>query len=103
MTLEKFMAEHLPAIERELDQCLPPDDAYPEKLHQAMRYSTLGGGKRLRGLLAVASAEVAAKDRFPQVRPAAYRLAAAVEMLHAYSRSMMTCLYDDDDFRRGKP
>ena len=31
MTLEKFMAEHLPAIERELDQCLPPDDAYPEK------------------------------------------------------------------------
>ncbi len=104
MTLEKFMAEHLPAIERELDQCLPPDDAYPEKLHQAMRYSTLGGGKRLRGLLAVASAEVAAKDRFPQVRPAAYRLAAAVEMLHAYSliHDDLPCM-DDDDFRRGKP
>ncbi|NLY29331.1 MAG: polyprenyl synthetase family protein [Firmicutes bacterium] len=104
MTLAKFMAEHLPAIERELEDCLPPDTAYPEKLHQAMRYSTLGGGKRLRGLLAVASAKIAAKDRLHQVLPAAYRLAAAVEMLHAYSliHDDLPCM-DDDDFRRGKP
>ncbi|HHV93798.1 MAG TPA: polyprenyl synthetase family protein [Firmicutes bacterium] len=102
--LETFMAEHLPNIERELAQCLPPDDAYPEKLHQAMRYSTLGGGKRLRGLLAVAAAQLAAKERFPAVRSAAYRLAAAVEMLHTYSliHDDLPCM-DDDDFRRGKP
>ncbi|MGI6567878.1 MAG: polyprenyl synthetase family protein [Firmicutes bacterium] len=104
MMLEQFMAEHLPAIEKELEECLPPEAAYPEKLHQAMRYSTLGGGKRLRALLAVAAAEMAAKDRFTQVQPAAYRLAAAVEMLHAYSliHDDLPCM-DDDDFRRGRP
>jgi farnesyl diphosphate synthase len=85
MVLERFMAKHLPGIERELDKCLPNDTVYPQGLHQAMRYSTLGGGKRLRGLLALAATEMVAKDRFGELEEAAYRLAAAVEMVHAYS------------------
>ncbi|NMB44989.1 MAG: polyprenyl synthetase family protein [Firmicutes bacterium] len=102
MILERFMEEHLPGIERELDQCLPTEAAYPERLHASMRYSTLGGGKRLRGLLAVASTEMVSKGR-SDLTPAAYRLAAAVEMLHAYSliHDDLPCM-DDDDFRRGK-
>ncbi|NLJ25799.1 MAG: polyprenyl synthetase family protein [Firmicutes bacterium] len=103
MVLERFMAKHLPGIERELDKCLPNDTVYPQGLHQAMRYSTLGGGKRLRGLLALAATEMVAKDRFGELEEAAYRLAAAVEMVHAYSliHDDLPCM-DDDDYRRGK-
>jgi geranylgeranyl diphosphate synthase type II len=104
MILESFMTKHLPGIERELDRCLPAETVYPEKLHAAMRYSTLGGGKRLRALLALAATEMIAKDRFSKLEKAAYRLGAAVEMIHGYSliHDDLPCM-DDDDFRRGKP
>ena len=104
MMLESFMDEHLPRIEDELDSCLPKTTTYPERLHEAIRYSTMGAGKRLRALLGIAAAEMVAHDRFPEVQGAAYRLAAAVEMLHAYSliHDDLPCM-DDDDFRRGKP
>lgn len=104
MILERFMTKHLPGIERELDRCLPTETAYPEKLHTAMRYSILGGGKRLRALLALAATEMVAKDRFGELQKAAYRLAAAAEMIHGYSliHDDLPCM-DDDDFRRGKP
>ncbi|NMB11535.1 MAG: polyprenyl synthetase family protein [Firmicutes bacterium] len=104
MILERFMTKHLPGIERELDRCLPAETAYPEKLHAAMRYSILGGGKRLRALLALAATEMVAKDRFGKLQKAAYRLAAAAEMIHGYSliHDDLPCM-DDDDFRRGKP
>ena len=103
MVLERFMTKHLPGIESAIDKCLPGDTVYPEGLHQAMRYSTLGGGKRLRGLLVLAAAEMVAKDGFAHLKKAAYRLAAAVEMLHAYSliHDDLPCM-DDDDYRRGK-
>lgn len=71
----------------------------PQRLHQAMRYSALGGGKRVRALLAHAAGELfgALPD---QVDPAA----AAVELIHAYSlvHDDLPCM-DDDDLRRGKP
>ena len=82
-----------------LEIFMPPPDAYPPLIHQAMRYSVLGGGKRLRPALLIASAEVAggtARDVLPA--------ACAVELIHTYS-----LIHDDlpamdnDDYRRGKP
>jgi len=85
--------------ESALEQFLPPSHIAPERLHQAMRYSILGGGKRVRALLAHASGEFcgAHADHIDVV-------ACAVEMIHAYSlvHDDMPCM-DDDDLRRGKP
>jgi len=85
--------------ERALDGLLPKADAVPAKLHEAMRYTVLGGGKRIRPLLAYASGELFTAD--PQTLA---RAAAAVEMIHAYSlvHDDMPCM-DDDALRRGKP
>ncbi|HEY9277592.1 MAG TPA: farnesyl diphosphate synthase [Methylotenera sp.] len=86
-------------IEQVLDEALPPDSQQPHKLHSAMRYSALGGGKRVRALLCYAAAELCNTDI--EVADAA---AAAVELIHAYSlvHDDMPCM-DDDDLRRGKP
>lgn len=86
-------------VEASLDKALPPADTFPQVLHEAMRYSTLGGGKRLRAVLAMGACAAVGGD------PAqAAGLAAAVEMIHAYSliHDDLPCM-DDDDFRRGKP
>jgi len=86
-------------VERALDAFLPPATAVPHKLHEAMRYTTLGGGKRVRPLLAYAAG--ALFDAAPQ---AVARVASAVEMIHVYSlvHDDMPCM-DDDALRRGKP
>jgi len=86
-------------IEEVLDEALPPDNQEPHKLHSAMRYSALGGGKRVRALLCYAAAELCNTEI--EVADAA---AAAVELIHAYSlvHDDMPCM-DDDDLRRGKP
>src|SRR5450830_570943 len=85
--------------EQTLDHLLPPTNIAPERLHDAMRYAVLGGGKRVRALLAHAAGALCAAD--------ANKLdiaASAVEMIHAYSlvHDDMPCM-DDDDLRRGKP
>jgi farnesyl diphosphate synthase len=86
-------------IEEVLDEALPPDSQEPHKLHSAMRYSALGGGKRVRALLCYAAAELCNTEI--EIADAA---AAAVELIHAYSlvHDDMPCM-DDDDLRRGKP
>jgi farnesyl diphosphate synthase len=86
-------------IEAVLDEALPPDGQEPHKLHSAMRYSALGGGKRVRALLCYAAAELC--NTGIEVADAA---SAAVELIHAYSlvHDDMPCM-DDDDLRRGKP
>lgn len=78
---------------------LPAADIAPQRLHQAMRYAVLGGGKRVRALLAHAAAEWGGAP--PQAADAA---ACAVELMHAYSlvHDDLPCM-DDDDLRRGKP
>jgi hypothetical protein len=78
---------------------LPPAAGQPAKLHEAMRYTVLDGGKRVRPLLAFAAGELHGADR-----DALARAAAAVEMIHAYSlvHDDMPCM-DDDALRRGKP
>jgi farnesyl diphosphate synthase len=85
--------------EEALDAFLPPAGRVPAKLHEAMRYTVLGGGKRVRPLLAFASGELFGADA-----DAVARAACAAEMIHAYSlvHDDMPCM-DDDALRRGKP
>ena len=86
-------------IERALARLLPAAGISPAKLHDAMRYATLEGGKRVRPLLCFAAGELAG------AAPERLEVAAcAVEMIHAYSlvHDDMPCM-DDDVLRRGKP
>lgn len=86
-------------METELGQLLPLASTQPERLHGAMRYSLLGGGKRVRPLLVMAAGRLG-----PAAPTALVRAAAAVEMIHAYSliHDDLPCM-DDDVLRRGKP
>jgi farnesyl diphosphate synthase len=86
-------------VERALEQALPAAAHTPQRLHLAMRYAVLGGGKRVRPMLAFAAGEAADA---PAERLEA--VACAVEMIHAYSlvHDDLPCM-DDDVLRRGKP
>jgi len=97
--LMEALAERAQQIETCLGGLLPLEAGLEARLIEAMRYATLGGGKRLRGFLVM---EVASLFK---VAPAcAARVAASVEMLHAYSliHDDLPAM-DDDDLRRGKP
>ena len=85
--------------ENDLSGFLPPATAIPTRLHAAMRYALLGGGKRVRPLLVYAAGALFNADA-----ATLSRAAAAVEMIHAYSlvHDDMPCM-DDDELRRGKP
>ncbi len=86
-------------IESYLDQVLPASDTVPEILHEALRYSTLKAGKRLRASLVYMTGEMYSAGLDQLDAPAA-----AVELIHAYSlvHDDLPCM-DDDDLRRGKP
>ena len=86
-------------IEEALDLYLPKSTCVPEIIHEAMRYSVCGGGKKIRGVLALIACEVAG-GRWQDALPAA----CALEMIHAYSliHDDLPCM-DDDELRRGKP
>jgi farnesyl diphosphate synthase len=86
-------------VEQALGDLLPAAGKVPHKLHEAMRYTVLGGGKRVRPLLVYASGALVGADA-----GALARAACAVEMIHAYSlvHDDMPCM-DDDALRRGKP
>ncbi len=93
------LAEQGRLVEQAIDALLPLVDGHERRLVEAMRYATLGGGKRLRGFLVM---EVA--GLFGVATACAARVAASVEMLHAYSlvHDDLPCM-DDDDLRRGQP
>ena len=97
--LRVWMQTHQDRIEGVLEAALPGTAIAPSRLHEAMRYTALGGGKRMRPLLAYAAGEAAGAD-LRRVD----RVAAAVELIHAYSlvHDDMPCM-DDDVLRRGKP
>ena len=86
-------------IERVLDDVLPKGDISPSRLHEAMRYSALAGGKRIRPGLVYASGEA-----LNVPLDALDKIAAAIECIHAYSlvHDDLPAM-DDDDLRRGKP
>jgi farnesyl diphosphate synthase len=94
-----WMLEIQQRIEHALEVCLPAADSEPVRLHSAMRYAVLGGGKRVRPLLAFAAGELThAPDS------AVERVAVAIELIHAYSlvHDDLPCM-DDDVLRRGRP
>jgi geranylgeranyl diphosphate synthase type II len=97
--LSAYVAQRRALTDRALDICLPPADALPPHLHEAMRYSLFCGGKRLRPILVFAGAE-AVDGPLEWVIP----LACAVECIHTFS-----LIHDDlpaidnDDLRRGSP
>lgn len=86
-------------FETVLSELLPRADVAPQRLHEAMRYVVLEGGKRVRPLLAFAAGELAGAE-VQRVNIAA----SAVEFIHVYSlvHDDMPCM-DDDVLRRGKP
>src|SRR6201995_806644 len=97
--LPQEMARAATTVEQALDALLPPVEGAEGRLAEAMRYAALGGGKRLRAFLVMESAAL-----FGVSETCGARVAASVEMLHAYS-----LVHDDlpsmgdDDLRRGKP
>jgi len=96
---DHWASAHQQRVEEVLSRTLPSEGTLPSRLHEAMRYAVLGGGKRVRALLSYAAAELAGAT--PNAADAA---AAAVELIHAFSlvHDDMPCM-DDDDLRRGKP
>jgi farnesyl diphosphate synthase len=96
---EVWSRERSLRIESVLDRALARAEGSPRRLHDAMRYAALGGGKRVRALLAYAAGELTGAD--PDDVDGA---AAAVELIHAYSlvHDDLPCM-DDDVLRRGKP
>jgi len=99
VNLSAWMQPHLERVERTLSEGIQAES--PAALGQAMRYAVLDGGKRLRPLLVLATAE--AVGDVPH-GPAALRAACAIELIHAYSlvHDDMPCM-DNDVLRRGKP
>ncbi|MDR2506874.1 MAG: polyprenyl synthetase family protein [Candidatus Accumulibacter sp.] len=99
LCFEDWMPAVRSRVEEALSRFLPPEETAPKRLHRAMRYACLGGGKRVRPLLAFAAGEFsgAASSRLEIV-------ACAVEMIHAYSlvHDDLPCM-DDDALRRGRP
>ena len=96
---QSWVAAHQARFEEVLRGLLPKAGVAPQRLHEAMRYAVLDGGKRVRPLLAFAAGELAGAEA-ARVDIAA----AAVELIHAYSlvHDDMPCM-DDDVLRRGKP
>ena len=82
-----------------LERALPPASRPPRRLHEAMRYAVLNGGKRIRATLVIATGEALHADAEPLEPPAC-----AVEFIHAYSlvHDDLPSM-DDDDLRRGVP
>lgn len=99
MDLTTRFEKHRARLEKHLDRLLPPASQPPEILHQAMRYSVLGGGKRIRPILCLESAAV-----FTPRLKGIEDLACAIEFIHAYSliHDDLPAL-DNDDLRRGRP
>jgi geranylgeranyl diphosphate synthase type II len=98
MTLEDYLQSRRALVDRVLDASLPPADTRPSVIHEAMRYAVLGGGKRIRPIIALAAAEACGAHVGPLLRPIA-----ALELIHTYS-----LVHDDlppldnDDLRRGR-
>jgi farnesyl diphosphate synthase len=97
--IEPAFAEAASFVEGVLDALLPKPTGTEQRLMEAMRYATLGGGRRLRAFFVLQSGRLFGVDR-----RALGRVAAAVECLHAYSlvHDDLPAM-DDDDVRRGKP
>ena len=99
LEIERYLRDRAAVVERALAGAVAQTDAPAGRLFEAMRYSLLAGGKRLRPVLALAACE-AVGGRLE----AAMGFACAIEMIHTYSliHDDLPCM-DDDDLRRGRP
>jgi geranylgeranyl diphosphate synthase type II len=99
MNLSVYLRQRQTLVNRALDRTLPSPNSAPGRIHEAMRYSVLGEGKRIRPVLALAACEAAGGKTSD-----ALHAACALELIHAYSlvHDDLPAM-DDDDFRRGKP
>ena len=101
-----WLSTRVQQVEAILDHTLPAAGSIPERLHEAMRYSVLGGGKRIRAALVYAAGEASLQSNAaaPAQQIALDHAAAAVEFIHAYSlvHDDLPCM-DDDTLRRGRP
>ncbi len=97
--LKDYLTACQERVERALDSRLPAADKLPKKLHEAMRYCVLDGGKRMRPMLTYATGKALDIDKNQLDGPAC-----AVEFIHVYSliHDDLPAM-DDDDLRRGKP
>ncbi|MGH7948345.1 MAG: polyprenyl synthetase family protein [Candidatus Binataceae bacterium] len=97
--LERYLKERAALIEAALAGTVVPHDGPAAPLYESMRYSVLGGGKRLRPILALASCEAVGGRTGDAIN-----FACAIEMIHTYSmiHDDLPCM-DDDDLRRGRP
>lgn len=93
------ITEFAARFEGHFDRYLPDADGLKARIAQAMRYTALGGGKRLRPYFVITAAKLLGYEGEP-----AWRVAAALECVHVYSlvHDDLPCM-DDDDVRRGKP
>lgn len=96
--LETYMRRAAAEVEAEISRLIPEESEPPGTIHQAMRYSACGGGKRLRAMLAMEACGLKG-----EASGRALPLAASLEMIHAYSliHDDLPCM-DDDDYRRGR-
>ena len=99
MNLDRFIQEQTMIVDAALHRWVPPEATLPETIHKAMRYSLFAGGKRIRPLLCIATAQ-AISDDLEGIENAAITL----EMIHTYSliHDDLPAL-DNDDLRRGRP
>ena len=93
------LPEYRARVHAMLERVLPPASQPPRRLHEAMRYAVLNGGKRIRAILVIATGEALRAEAGHLERPAC-----AVELIHAYSlvHDDLPAM-DDDDLRRGAP
>jgi len=99
LDLNEYLKERKNMVDEALDRFLPQASEAPSQVHEAMRYSTIDGGKRIRPILTLAGCD-AVGGKTDLAMPAA----CALECIHAFSliHDDLPCM-DDDDFRRGKP
>lgn len=99
MDIKAYLTKKRAIVDKALEALVPPAKTFPPRIFEAMRYSLLAGGKRVRPILAIASAE-ALGAKTAGLLP----IAGALELIHTYS-----LIHDDlpamdnDDFRRGRP
>jgi len=98
MEIKEYLKIKRKEIDEALENCLPKEDAYPPKIHRAMRYSLLNGGKRIRPILTMATSKVVGK------KTDLLMAACGIELIHTSSLILDDLpSMDNANFRRGRP
>jgi len=99
MDIKVYLANKKDKVDRALEKLVPSGKTFPPSVHEAMRYSLFGGGKRVRPILALAAAEAVGAKSTADLLP----IAGSLELIHTYSliHDDLPAM-DDDDFRRGR-